>query len=54
MARLLECQSCGTYTDRLINYHGKDICEECFVEHKTEEARDQFNDESFDWYEIED
>ena len=52
MTRLLKCQKCGDFTDRLINYDDHDICLDCFVEKREEEAIDVFNDQSFDWYEI--
>ena len=32
MTRLLKCQKCGDFTDRLINYDDHDICLDCFVD----------------------
>lgn len=54
MAKFLKCQNCGQYWPRLITYDGQDICCECFYDKKLEEAKDIFNEESFDWYETDD
>lgn len=51
---LLSCGFCGANVDRLINYYDADICKECFLEKKQDEAIDQFEDESFDWYDYDD
>ena len=54
MAHLLECKVCGALYPRLIYYNNTDMCEECFLYRREEEAREMFEDESFDWYETED
>ena len=51
---LLQCDVCGNYVERLINCDEQEICKECFLERKQDEAIDQFEDESYDWYEYED
>lgn len=51
---LLKCDCCGNFFDRVINYDDMNRCKECFLEKKQDEAIDQFEDESVDWYEYED
>ena len=51
---LLQCDWCGQSVDKVITYDDINLCKECFLEKKQDEAIDQFEDESVDWYEYED
>lgn len=51
---LLQCEYCGNHSDKVINYDDMNLCKACFLDKKLDEAIDQFEDESFDWYDYDD